>query len=482
MKNKELIMLIGLPGSGKSTWAKNYKEENKNVIIVSSDAIREELGLENTAEHNKICFDEVEKRTIKGMKNGFKVIVDATNLNYKKRMQFLRRVCPKNEEIIAEAVVIATSYENCLKRNSERDRVVPEEVIKRMRESFNFPLFNEGFYDIRIVYNDNTIYRFNEFKDIEQDNPNHTKSVLEHCKMACCIAFDKLCDKEIELACLLHDIGKLETKSFDNKHNDIEIWKDILEFQSRYEISSFGNIKNKKTQKILKPREHSGGYLQVNIINNGKLKNYYVHRLVAKYFCDIPEDIEKKDINHIDGNKKNNFYKNLEFCTRSENIKHSFYTNKNRNKFGEQIWNSKLTLSDIENIKKIKKEQKISNKKISEMYNISESQITRVLNKKTYINKIENKVKEIPPILPQKYATFYNHENVSAYNAMFEENIRKNYFIDEYETIEILQLINWHMLFHRISTEKSINKYTYLLGKDFMDKLRIINVIDNMSR
>lgn len=303
MKNKELIMLIGLPGSGKSTWAKEYKEKNDNVIIVSSDAIRDELGLENTKEHNKICFDEVEKRTIKGMKNGFKVIVDATNLNYKKRMGFLKCVCPKNEEVIAEAVVISTSYENCLKRNSERDRVVPEEVIKRMRENFNFPLFQEGFYDIKIVYNDNTIYRFNEFKDIEQDNPNHTKSVLEHCKTACCLAFDELCDKEIELACLLHDIGKLETKTFINTKG------------------------------------------------------------------------ETTDIAH-----------------------------------------------------------------------------------------------------------FYNHENVSAYNAMFEENIRKNYFVDEYETIEILQLINWHMLFHGISSEKAKNKYTYLLGRDFMNKLRIINLIDNMSK
>lgn len=303
MKNKELIMLIGLPGSGKSTWAKNYKEENENVIIVSSDDIREELGLENTKEDNKICFDEVEKRTIKGMKNGFKVIVDATNLNYKKRMQFLKHVCPKNEEIISEAVVIATSYENCLKRNSERDRVVPEDVIKRMRESFNFPLFHEGFYDIRIVYNDNTIYRFNEFKDIEQDNPNHTKSVLEHCKMACCIAFDELCDKEIELACLLHDIGKLETKTFINRKG------------------------------------------------------------------------EKTDTAH-----------------------------------------------------------------------------------------------------------YYGHENVSAYNAMFEENIRKNYFIDEYETIEILQLINWHMLFNRTNTKKSIKKFNNFLGQNFMNKLRIINLIDNMSR
>lgn len=414
------------------------------------------------------------------MKNGFKVIVDATNLNYKKRISFLDHICPKNEKIISTAVIIATSFENCLKRNSERNRIVPENVIKNMRENFNFPLFQEGFFDIEIVYNDDYTFSYDELEDMPHDNPYHSESVLEHCNLAYMLS--EKCDREIRIACKLHDIGKLETKSFDNKHNDIEIWKDILEFQSRYEISSFGNIKNKKTQKILKPREHSGGYLQVNIINNGKLKNYYVHRLVAKYFCDIPEDIEKKDINHIDGNKKNNFYKNLEFCTRSENIKHSFYTNKNRNKFGEQIWNSKLTLSDIENIKKIKKEQKISNKKISEMYNISESQITRVLNKKTYINKIENKVKEIPPILPQKYATFYNHENVGTYNAMFNSYIKSLYNVYQYEAIEILQLINWHMLFHRIGSEKSINKYNNFLGQNFMNKLRIINFIDKQSR
>lgn len=235
------------------------------------------------------------------MKNGFKVIVDATNLNYKKRIEFLKRVCPRGEEIVSTAVVIATSYKTCLKRNSERDRVVPEDVIKRMRENFNFPLFQEGFYDIEIVYNDDYTFSYDELEDMPHDNPYHSESVLEHCNLAYMLS--EKCDREIRIACKLHDIGKLETKTFVN-------------------------CKGEKTE----------------------------------------------------------------------------------------------------------------------------------------------------------IAHYYNHENVGTYNAMFNSYIKSLYNVDQYEAIEILQLINWHMLFHRIGSEKSINKYNNFLGQNFMNKLRIINFIDKQSR
>ena len=65
---------------------------------------------------------------------------------------------------------------------------------------------------------------------------------------------------------------------------------------------------------------------------------------------------------------------------------------------------------------------------------------------------------------------------------MFNSYIKSLYNVDQYEAIEILQLINWHMLFHRIGSEKSINKYNNFLGQNFMNKLRIINFIDKQSR
>lgn len=476
-------MMIGLPASGKSTIAKKYAEK-ENAIIISTDQLREELlGDEASQENNELIFKEAEKRIKSNLENEVNVIFDATNISYKRRMDWLNKLKKYNAYTVA--IMVATPYEECLERNLKRDRKVPEEVITNMYHNFYVPQYYEGFHKIIIEYNSNYVFSFNDLVDIPQDNPHHKLSVLEHCREAYQYAlqdsYTGTNQNKIIRAALLHDIGKLKTKSFNNKHNDVEIWKDIIEFQSRYEISSFGNVRNKKTQRILKPREHSGGYLQINVINNGKTKNYYIHQLVAKYFCNVPIDIKNKDVNHIDGNKKNNFYKNLEYCTRSENIKHSFYTNKNRNRFGEQIWNSKLTSKDIENINKIKKEQKMSNKKIAEMYNISESQITRALNKKTYVNKIENQVKELSPILPQKYASFYNHEKVSAYDSLFNKTVKRFIQWDVDKELYTIKLIQWHMLLWLNLSKKSILKYKRLLGKDFWHDLEIIHESDKKA-
>ena len=101
----------------------------------------------------------------------------------------------------------------------------------------------------------------------------------------------------------------------------MEKWKIINNF-SNYEISTEGRVRNLKTQYILKGRESKSGYLQVFIKNDidGDFKNQYIHRLVAIHFIENPNN--KKEVNHIDGNKLNNTLENLEWCTSSENQKH----------------------------------------------------------------------------------------------------------------------------------------------------------------
>jgi hypothetical protein len=95
---------------------------------------------------------------------------------------------------------------------------------------------------------------------------------------------------------------------------------------TNYEISENGQVRNLKTKELKKL--HSGGtsvYLLVQIyISNGKRKNYLVHRLVAKYFVDNPEN--KSQVNHIDKNKLNNNFSNLEWVTPKENMKHHYET------------------------------------------------------------------------------------------------------------------------------------------------------------
>lgn len=84
------------------------------------------------------------------------------------------------------------------------------------------------------------------------------------------------------------------------------LWIDVEE-DSNYEVSNLGDVRNKKTGRILKPHlNRPGGYLRVDI--NGEHK--YIHRLVVNAFYDA--DIDGLYIKHLDGNKSNNAINNLE--------------------------------------------------------------------------------------------------------------------------------------------------------------------------
>lgn len=106
----------------------------------------------------------------------------------------------------------------------------------------------------------------------------------------------------------------------------MEEWKDIMETNNKYEVSNFGYIRNKKTNRILKPYENNG-YLCINLSDGRKSIFYTVSRLVAQYYIENPEN--KEYVNHIDGNKLNNIYTNLEWSTQKENVAHANKTGLN---------------------------------------------------------------------------------------------------------------------------------------------------------
>jgi hypothetical protein len=102
-----------------------------------------------------------------------------------------------------------------------------------------------------------------------------------------------------------------------------EVWKDIKGFDGLYQVSNLGRIKSLRYgTNILKPFLTGKGYLTVDLCFKGKRKSVRVHRLVADAF--IPNPTNKSQINHINGNKKDNSVKNLEWNTQSENINHAF--------------------------------------------------------------------------------------------------------------------------------------------------------------
>ena len=112
----------------------------------------------------------------------------------------------------------------------------------------------------------------------------------------------------------------------------MEVWEDIRGFPG-YQVSNSGRIRSFIDHKgnvddaphdITILVNNRTGYAFVHLYSGDSYKNKYVHRLVAEAFCNRFHD--KNEVNHIDGDKLNNDYKNLEWCNRSENIAHAFRT------------------------------------------------------------------------------------------------------------------------------------------------------------
>jgi hypothetical protein len=101
-----------------------------------------------------------------------------------------------------------------------------------------------------------------------------------------------------------------------------ELWKDVPGYEGLYQVSSCGRIM--RGGRIRKPKKDHAGYLVVAFCKNGIEKEWKVHRLVALAFLRNPE--RKRVVNHIDGDKQNNWVENLEWATHSENIRHAYKT------------------------------------------------------------------------------------------------------------------------------------------------------------
>ena len=104
-----------------------------------------------------------------------------------------------------------------------------------------------------------------------------------------------------------------------------EIWKDMEGYEGLYQVSNLGRVKRLKgkyisTQRILKLRVGTRGYLYVQLCKKGQRKYYTIHRLVAQAFLPNPEN--KPQVNHIDEDKTNNIISNLEWVTAKENNHH----------------------------------------------------------------------------------------------------------------------------------------------------------------
>ena len=223
MNKPKMIMLVGLPGSCKSTWAEYYAWLH-NYTIFSSDAIRKELyGDESEQQDPQKVFRTLHRRIKEALLEGKNCIYDATNLTSKLRRNFLQ--CISNVNCIKVAKVIWSDYEMCLARNKKRERKVPEHAMERMLRRFEMPAKWEGFNFISVFYMDSSNQDFSssfyqqQMKEFDQKNPHHSLNLYEH-QLQTRKYLDKAYDStSVSLAAAWHDLGKLFTQTFDD--NDI---------------------------------------------------------------------------------------------------------------------------------------------------------------------------------------------------------------------------------------------------------------------
>lgn len=106
-----------------------------------------------------------------------------------------------------------------------------------------------------------------------------------------------------------------------------EIWKSIIGYEDRYEVSSLGRIrslpsKSRSKGVMLKPNPKKSGYLNILLCKEGKVKTFRIHRLVAEAFLPNPHNLPH--VNHINGIKTDNRVVNLEWCSPQYNSLHSY--------------------------------------------------------------------------------------------------------------------------------------------------------------
>jgi putative nucleotidyltransferase with HDIG domain len=233
---------VGLPASGKSTFAKELSKR-ENAKILSSDQMRLELyGDVNDQEHNHEIFQELHRRAKQHLKSNQNVILDATNISTKKRMDVLQGLKDYQKEVY----YFDTPFERCVERDMQRSRTVGERVIDRMYRQLQIPTYAEGWDKIHFVhYEDPSEFKLILKKEIEKyiikdfsykhifervlrdikifdrilefphDSKYHSLSVSRHTYHVWKKVVQSYSDDLVLLwAALLHDTGKYHCKEF----------------------------------------------------------------------------------------------------------------------------------------------------------------------------------------------------------------------------------------------------------------------------
>ena len=144
--NNTLYITVGLPGSGKSTYAKEFIK-GKEIEYLSSDSLRAVFGKsEEDQTVTPLVFGHIKRKVDEFLKDGKNVLVDATSLNRKERSDYINTAKKYGAKVVA--IVFKMDRQGLIDRNKKRGeqggRVVPDWVIDKMLNKFEEPSYDEG--------------------------------------------------------------------------------------------------------------------------------------------------------------------------------------------------------------------------------------------------------------------------------------------------------------------------------------------------
>lgn len=225
----KLIIMCGLQGSGKSTFAQKLNQSMPNSVLLSSDEMRKRFNI-----NNALVFEILYRQMNAALESGQDVIFDATNITIKDRTAIYRAIEVDPASIDVEVVVMATPYDECLRRvevrNKRGDHFVPLDVVEQYRNKFQVPVIDEpsrilnkpldglSLIPSKKEFNLQKYAQIKQKMDaFEQKNPMHTSTLGKHCDEVMEHYAHYKDDKMHEQFALLHDYGKMFTQTFDSQ-------------------------------------------------------------------------------------------------------------------------------------------------------------------------------------------------------------------------------------------------------------------------